>query len=203
MSAPPPSALPDPEWSAPQDPVGRWARRLGAYTWVEAALFELLGRTSADLSDDVAVAMTATHSRHHGWRAELWRGHLPLLGTAPPESFVAPPSSATRELFASLERGSAIGTLGDAVALAGVYRVVVPSLLAVYAAHGEAASPVSDAPTVRTLRIIGFDAGHDLAEGELALQRLTAGSDAAEAVEGHVERLEAVVAAGGGLFGVL
>src|ERR687897_443212 len=59
------------------------ALRIGRYRWIEMRLFEALGGWVTDVPELDAKALLATHSRHHGWHAELWHDLLPELPVLP------------------------------------------------------------------------------------------------------------------------
>lgn len=174
----------------PNDPVSRWAHRLGCYVWMESRFFEVLGRWSLDIEDDRAAAMVATHSAHHGWRAEQWYRLLPLLGSAPPESFVAAPGASASALVAGLDAPSS-GAPSDVLRLAGMYFAAIPALRAAYADHSDSGSPVSEAPTLRMLRIISADTDTDVDAGRTAAERLAPGAEGAAQTETHLAGLRA------------
>src|SRR5690606_20124349 len=56
--------------------------------------------------------------------------------------------------------------------LVGVYRVLVPHLLAVYTFHQKVTSDIVDAPTVRILGFMLADLHTQLVEGEMMIQDL-------------------------------
>ena len=54
--------------------------------------------------------------------------------------------------------------------LVGIYRVVVPHLLAVYTFHQRVTSDIVDAPTVRSLKFMLDDDHEQLVQGEMMIQ---------------------------------
>src|SRR3954447_17921197 len=70
------------------------AHRAGVHRWIEQRLFEILGRWSAEVAVPEAKGLLGSHSYHHAWHAELWRGCLPSLPHLDPEGLTAPPSPA-------------------------------------------------------------------------------------------------------------
>jgi hypothetical protein len=83
--------------------------------------------------------------------------------------------------------------------LAGLYRVVLPRLVTSYERHQRAASPVTDAPTARALRLVLNDEVDDWLAGERLVQRLMTRPHDVAAVHEFLQRLEsAVVGAGAG-----
>jgi hypothetical protein len=154
-------------------------RRIGQRAWVEARLFETLGAWSAAVADPRARARLAAQSHHHAWHAELWRDLLPALPHLPATDLVAP-SEGDSEMIAGLAALDADedGTVpDDAVRLAAVYEQAMPRLRADYEDHLAHATPVTDGPTIRALRLIISDLTEDTEAGVALLARLTAAPD--------------------------
>lgn len=85
--------------------------------------------------------------------------------------------------------------------LAGVYGVLKPHLLATYRDHLARANPVYEPPTRRILaRCIDDEARH-ITAGNAILRHLTGSSSARERAMAHHRRLEASLAAAGGVTG--
>lgn len=168
------------------------ANRVGHYRWLEAALFEVLGQWSAEVGPDEARIVFRESSYHHAWHVQLWDERLSALGVADPSPLTVPPGGGGSALMADLrsmgfaEAGPFPGTgpvttgglLAAAERLAAVFRVVLPRLLTACGAHLSAASPVSDGPLLRVLRIVVADLTSDWLRGELALESIFAGARA-------------------------
>ena len=56
------------------------ARRIGHYCWIEMRVFEIVGAWTAAAPEPAVKAALATHSRLHGWHAEVWHDLLPVIG---------------------------------------------------------------------------------------------------------------------------
>jgi hypothetical protein len=153
-------------------------RRIGQRAWVEARLFETLGAWSTAMADPRARALLATQSHHHAWHAELWRDLLPALPHLPATDLVAP-SDGDSEMIAALADLDAAedGTVPDDVRLAAVYEQAMPRLQADYEDHLARATPVTDGPTIRALRLTVADLAEDTEAGVALLARLNAAPD--------------------------
>jgi hypothetical protein len=177
-------------------------RRIGHHVWVEARLFEVIGRWSGTVDDPRARALFGSESRHHAWHVQLWHELLPALPHVGPSQLVAP-AGPEAEMIAALEAlddsaevegdGPAAGTGGtggadggDAEAdadrqgdpgavarLAALVRDALPALERTYEEHLARTTPLTDGPTVRVLRLVLADLAEDRAAGEALLDTLT------------------------------
>ena len=158
--------------------------RSGGHCWVERRLFEVLGAWAPATGLAEATVLLDRHSLHAAWRAGQWWERLPLLAEVDRDALVAPPAGWERLLGPA--GGPPPPPPGPVAALALVYRVVLPRLLASYREHAGRASPVADGPVLRTLRHAADDVRADREEGEAALLGLlddeTTVEDAAAAV---------------------
>ena len=171
------------------------AYRIGHYCWIEMRAFETLGAWSASVPEPEVRAMLATHSRQHAWHAELWHDLLPVIGEAGVERFIEPP---TANVTAFVEALSASGTPELTIEkLAGAYRVLVPRAVTTYGQHLAGASPVSDGPTMRALRLVLADQGEHWREGEATLQTLLRSDADVDRAASHQARLEKLWLAAG------
>ncbi|MDP8954947.1 MAG: hypothetical protein M3N37_08560, partial [Actinomycetota bacterium] len=93
------------------------------------------------------------------------------------------------------------GAAGTIERLAGVHRVLLPRMAAAHAAHLEAASPVADAPTIRTLRLVLRDELEDQQAGERLLQGLLRTAADVERGTAHQAAVESLLVGAGPLFG--
>ncbi len=177
------------------------ARLLGCYAWVEERCYEVLGRCSGALTDPGVQVHLGTRARHHAWHSELWRQHLPVWAGPGPDEFVTPAHPALEELVEALEAPQAPDT--TLAVLVGIYRVVVPAKVVAYAAHLAAASPVSDAPVIRSLRFALHDEHEGWEEGESLIQARCTSSEAVEAAGDHQVSLQRFLVRAGGLTGGL
>mgnify|MGYP001222847958 FL=1 len=93
-------------------------RRIGSHAWVEARLFEIVGRWSGTVPEPRARALFASQSHHHAWHAELWHDLLPALPHVATDAFVAP-AAGDAALISALEELDAGGDVRDGAASAG------------------------------------------------------------------------------------
>ncbi len=176
--------------------VIRAATLVGAYRWVEHRLFELTGAWAAEPAPPAVQVHLDGVSAQHAWHAELWADRLPVLDWFDPDGVTASFGSSGPLL-------DALGRLADPVGrLSGLYRVVVPRLVAGYDRHLARTVPATDGPVVRALRLVGRDEVDAWRSGEALLQALmTSPGDASTAADAQRE-LEAVVVADGGQIGL-
>jgi hypothetical protein len=185
------------------------ALRIGRYRWIEMRLFEALGGWVTGVPELDAKALFATHSRHHGWHAELWRGLLPVLPTTdggqpgagtPTDDWAPLPSDEQLAAFAAaLTEPRAPGLTVEK--LVGVYRVALPHTIATYTRHLRAASAVADGPTIRALRLVLSDELDHWRDGEMLLQSLVVEPAVLDRAAAHQVRLEKLLVAAGGIAG--
>lgn len=171
--------------------LARWARRAGAYAWLEMRLFELLGRWATTVPEPAAAAQLGTASRHHAWHAELWHEHLPSIPGLDAAELVAPADvgiAAAVDDLVTAAPGSGVEPLASA------YRVLVPRLVAGYDRDLAATSPVSDASVARTLRIVLADLVPDWIAGQRQLAALLTDQGAVERAAAQTARLELLLA---------
>jgi hypothetical protein len=155
----------------------RAAGLLGAYCAVERRLFELTGSIASepDSAPEIQVYLDAL-SAEHAWHAELWAARLPVLSGVDAQALVVLPAP-LEGVFGDLWSGTQTGRL------VGLFRVVLPRLIASYTRHAESASPISEGPTLRALRLVLRDETEAWVTGEALVQ-------------GLLDTSEAVVAAG-------
>jgi hypothetical protein len=177
-------------------PIARTATLVGAYRWAEHRLFELTGAWAAEPSPPAVQVHLDEVSAQHAWHAELWADRLPVLDWFDPDRVTVPFGSAG-PLF------DALGDLAEPVRrLAGLYRVVVPRLVAGYDHHLARTVPATDGPVIRTLRLVGRDEVDAWRAGEARLQALLTSPAEASAAADAQRELEAVVVANGGQVGL-
>jgi hypothetical protein len=85
--------------------------------------------------------------------------------------------------------------------LVGVYRVLIPHKIAAYTYHLNNSSTITDAPTIRSLRLVLNDELEDWRDGEMVLQSLIESADEVERAAAHQARLETVMVEAGGIAG--
>jgi len=144
----PPSARPDPgppAWLG----IEGLADRIGGFAWVEARLFEELGRWSVADTDPAAQALWATTSRHCAWHARLWHDHLP-------DSPALAADGRVREPRAWASFAEAFATAGPDRLQRFVGAIALP-LVAGYDELAANLGPVADAATARLIRFVRAD----------------------------------------------
>jgi hypothetical protein len=175
------------------------ARRFGLYAWVERRLFETLGQWIPTVSQPAAKVLLGSHCGHHAWHAALCEERLPVLPGRPTAELVVPSNGALVALFDALaDPPDAASTLEK---LAGVYRVVLPRVLAAYHHHRDRIDAEVDAPTARALALIIRDEENDRREGEALIGALAASADLGEPVAARQAHLEELLARAGGITG--
>jgi hypothetical protein len=175
------------------------ARRIGHYCWIEMRAFEILGAWTAAVPEPAVKAALATHSRQHGWHAEVWHDLLPVIGETGVDSYIAPASPA---LVAFVEALAAPGAADLTIEkLVGAYRVLLPHIAVTYADHLDHASPVSDGPAIRALRLVLSDQLDHWHEGEALLQAQLRSEADVERTASHQLRLARLLVAAGGIAG--
>jgi hypothetical protein len=147
-------------------------RRIGRHAWVEARLFELVGRWAGTVAEPRSRALFGRQSAHHAWHVELWHGLLPALPHLAATQLVAP-DGADAEMVATLaaldEADDGETPAGALARLVALHREALPRVLATYDDHLAHTTPVTDGPTVRVLRLVRTDLAEDLTAGlELA-----------------------------------
>jgi hypothetical protein len=139
------------------------ARRAGQFAWLEARLFEVLGRWVTSTPEAAVKVHLAAESRHHAWHAELWRQRLPVAAGFDPDRLVMSPNDALAAAVEGL-RGADM----TAERLAALYGGVLPALVTAYRDHLAATDAVADGPTIRWLGFILEDeTAHQRAGDEL------------------------------------
>ena len=85
--------------------------------------------------------------------------------------------------------------------LVGVYRVLIPHKIAAYTYHLNNTSTITDAPTIRSLRLVLNDELEDWRDGEMLLQSLIESDEEVERAATHQARLETLMVRAGGIAG--
>lgn len=171
------------------------AELVGAYRWTEERLFALTGRWSTDagMAPEAQVHLYEASSQH-AWHADLWTDRLPALDGFDRDAVTRPSGPVLGPLLGALEAERAAPGR-----LAGLSRVVLPELAAVYRGHLRRAVPVTDGPVIRTLHLVLADLDAEETAFERVLAQMaagdhrgTAGDPTAEAAAA-VQRLERVL----------
>lgn len=135
------------------------ARRLGALRWVELALHRTLGSWVQGIDEPRLKLVVAELSEHHAWHAELLAARIPNVRAISPATQTVP-SVGAEALIAAFDSAASEPA---AVRYAAYVRCVLPQLIEAYDTLRKDASPVSDAPALRTIGIIRRDLVDDLA----------------------------------------
>src|SRR5438477_4537616 len=175
------------------------AKRVGHYKWVEMRLFEALGGWVATVPELDVKMRLGTHCYKHAWHSELWHKRLPELREMNPERLTLPANEHVEEVIAALtEPEDQAQTIEK---LVGVYRVLIPRKIAAYTYHLNNTSTITDAPTIRSLKLALNDEFEDWRDGEMLLQALIETDDEVERASRHQARLEGIMLRAGGVAG--
>jgi hypothetical protein len=170
------------------------ARRVGAYRFVEHRLFEVTGAWAVAGRDAAMSVHASEMSLQHAWHAELWEARLPAVAWADHAALTTAPAAVTAVL-------DALAELIDPVSgLAGLYRVVLPRLVATYEEHAARAVPVTDGPVIRALTLIRRDEADQLVAGRELLESLAGSPDARRRGDEAAEALDALLVGPPGLW---
>jgi hypothetical protein len=175
------------------------ARRVGNYKWIEMRLFEALGGWVATVPELDVKLRLGTHCYHHAWHAELWHKRLPELREMNPDRLTVPPNDELVAFVAALTEPEGPGETIEK--LVGVYRVLLPALIAAYTYHLNNTSTITDAPTIRSLKFALQDLFEDWRDGEMMLQSLVETPEEVERAAAHQVRLQKLLLAAGGVAG--
>lgn len=171
---------------------------VGRYLRVEEGLFAVLGGCLPAVAGAEAKMMLSAHGYHHAWHAELWQQRRPEAAVEGGEP--EPPGGHPLEaLGAALAASGAPGSTLEV--LVGTYRVVVPRLITAYRRHLDQATPLSDGPVIRALRLVLADEVADWQEGEGMLQGLLGTTEQVERAAAYQARLESLLVPAGGVAG--
>ncbi|MEX2659550.1 MAG: hypothetical protein WD232_07630 [Acidimicrobiales bacterium] len=179
--------------------VEETAVRTGRYKWVEMKLFEALGGWIADVPELDVKLRLGTHCYHHAWHAELFHELLPELWEMNADRLTLP---ANDELVAFVDAMTAPeGPSGTIEKLVGAYRVLIPHKIAAYTYHLNNTSTITDAPAIRTLKLVLQDELEDWRDGEMMIQSLIETPEEVDRGAAHQARLEKLMLAAGGIAG--
>jgi hypothetical protein len=178
--------------------VEETARRVGNYKWIEMKLFEALGGWIATVPELDVKMRLGTHCYHHAWHADLWHKRLPELREMNPERLTQPAEGMEDFVAAMTEPEAAELTIEK---LVGVYRVLIPHKIAAYTYHLNNTSTITDAPTIRSLKLILQDEFEDWRDGEMILQSLIETEEEIDRAASHQAKLSKLMLAAGGIAG--
>ena len=179
--------------------VEETARRVGHYKWIEMRLFEALGGWVATVPELDVKMRLGTHCYKHAWHSELWHKRLPELREMNPDRLTVPPNDAMVEFAEAMT--SAEGDDKTLEKLVGVYRVLIPHKIAAYTYHLNNTSTITDAPTIRSLKLALNDEFEDWRDGEMLIQSLIENEADVRRAADHQVRLESILVRAGGIAG--
>ncbi|MGB5758254.1 MAG: hypothetical protein WBM50_15155 [Acidimicrobiales bacterium] len=179
--------------------VEETAVRVGNYKWIEMRIFELMGGWVATVPELDIKLRLGTHCYHHAFHSELWHKRLPELREMNPERLTQPPNEEMEAFVTALgEPESADRTIEKMV---GLYRVLLPHLIAAYTYHLNNTSQITDAPTIRSIDFCLQDDLEEWREGEMIIQSLIESPDEVDRAAAHQAKLEKLMVAAGGVVG--
>ena len=179
--------------------VEETARRVGAYKWVEMRLFEALGGWVATVPELDVKTRLGTHCYKHAWHAELWHKRLPELREMNPDRLTLPANEHVERFMSAItEPEEPRQTIEK---LVGVYRVLIPHKIAAYTYNLNNTSTITDAPTIRSLRLVLNDELDDWRDGEMLLQSLIETEDEVDRAASRHAALEKIMLRAGGIAG--
>lgn len=179
--------------------VEETAQRVGHYKWIEMRLFEALGGWVATVPELDVKMRLGTHCYKHAWHAELWHKRLPELREMNPDRLTVP---ANDDVVAFVDALTAPEAPEQTIEkLVGVYRVLIPHKIAAYTYHLNNTSTITDAPTIRSLKLILADEFEDWRDGEMLIQSLLETESEVRRSAEHQAALEAILLKAGGIAG--
>ncbi len=179
--------------------VDETAIRVGHYKWIEMRIFELMGGWVATVPELDVKLRLGTHCYHHAFHSELWHKRLPELREMNPERLTLPPNAELEAFVEALGEPEAADQTIEK--LVGLYRVLLPRLMAAYTYHRNNTSQITDAPTIRSINFCLQDDMEELIEGEMIIQSLIETDEEAERAASHQANLEKLMIAAGGVVG--
>lgn len=195
-------AQPFPYWDR-RRLMGEWTveesvERIVRYRWAEQQVSAAMGGWVATIPELDVKALLGPHCYQHAWHADLWRLRLPELREAN-EHRAEPANDAFAEFMAELT--SPEDSDSTIEKLVGIYRVLVPHLLATYSYHQRVTSDIVDAPTVRILGFILADDVEQLICGEMMIQDLARSAKLRTRAGKWQTHLDVLLAKSGGVAG--
>jgi hypothetical protein len=179
--------------------VEETARRVGSYKWVEMRLFEALGGWVATVPELDVKMRLGTHCYKHAWHSELWHKRLPELREMNPDRLTQPANEHIERFMNAITEPEDPGQTIEK--LVGVYRVLIPHKIAAYTYHLNNTSTITDAPTIRSLRLVLNDELEDWRDGEMLLQSLIETDGEVDRAAAHQSALEKIMLHAGGIAG--
>ena len=175
------------------------ARRVGNYKWIEMRLFEALGGWVATVPELDVKLRLGTHCYKHAWHAELWHKRLPELREMNPERLTQPGNEQVAAFMEAVTEPTDPELTIEK--LVGVYLVLIPHKIAAYTYHLNNTSTITDAPTIRSLKMALADEFEDWRDGEMLLQSMLLTAEDVDRAMARQARLEKLIVAAGGICG--
>ena len=169
--------------------IDQLAGLVGAYCWVEHRIFELTGAwatgpSGAGTAGEAELRVFwAAASRRHGALAGRWAERLPVRAGVDAAALVAAPAGPLRGAFGTLAAEPDPGARAHALVGAAL-----PLLAAVYGAHLETASPVSEGPVMEVLVEARRESAAEVRGGTAVLGALVEVSEGAARLRAEIER---------------
>ena len=179
--------------------VDETARRVGNYKWVEMRLFEALGGWVATVPELDVKMRLGTHCYKHAWHADLWNKRLPELREMNTDRLTQPANDAMVEFMDAMTEPERPDQTIEK--LVGVYRVLIPHKIAAYTYHLNNTSTITDAPTIRSLKLTLNDEFEDWRDGEMLIESLIETDEEVDRAAAHQARLEKIMLRAGGIAG--
>jgi hypothetical protein len=173
------------------------ARRIRNYRYAEERMLRALGGWIALTPELPAKLLFGRHVWDCAQHADLWGRRLPELRAPAQQS--EPANDRVVKFTDLLE--SVEGPRETLERIAGVYRVLKPHLVTVYARHLANANPVYEPPTRRILERCVDEERRHAAAGAIVLARLTRDDGARERAKVWEERLLGLLAEAAGVTG--
>jgi hypothetical protein len=173
------------------------ARRIRNYRYAEERMLRALGGWIALTPELPAKLLFGRHVWDCAQHADLWGRRLPELRAPAQQS---EPANDRLVTFADLIE-SVEGPRETIERVAGVYRVLKPHLVTVYARHLSSANPIYEPPTRRILERCLEEERRHAAAGAIVLARLTRDEAARERAKVWEQRLLTLLAEAGGVTG--
>ena len=175
------------------------ARRVGNYKWIEMRLFEALGGWVATVPELDVKLRLGTHCYKHAWHAELWHKRLPELREMNQERLTVPANEQVAAFMKAVAEPTDPETTIEK--LVGVYRVLIPHKISAYTYHLNNTSTITDAPTIRSLKMALDDEFEDWRDGEMILQSMLLTPADVGRATARQQQLETMIVAAGGICG--
>jgi hypothetical protein len=179
--------------------VEETAIRVGHYKWIEMRIFELMGGWVATVPELDIKLRLGTHCYHHAFHSELWHKRLPELREMNPDRLTEPPNAEMEAFVTALGEPEAAELTIEK--LVGLYRVLLPHLIAAYTYHLNNTSQITDAPTIRSLNFCLQDDMEEWREGEMIIQSLIETPEEVDRAAAHQAKLSKLMLAAGGAVG--